>query len=44
MYGLGIALCDIDNDGYPDIFVTGVGGNRLFQNVAGPDRPRSGPT
>src|SRR5262249_42772118 len=24
---------DYDNDGWPDVFVTGVGGNRLFRNV-----------
>jgi hypothetical protein len=35
LYGLGVAVGDIDNDGYPDVFVTGVGGNRLFHNVAG---------
>lgn len=32
MLGMGVAVGDYDGDGYPDIFVTGVGGNRLFHN------------
>jgi hypothetical protein len=32
-YGMGVAVGDYDNDGFPDLFVTGVGGNRLFRNV-----------
>ena len=32
MYGMGVAAGDYDNDGWPDLFVTGVGGNRLFHN------------
>ena len=32
MYGLGVATGDYDNDGFPDIFVTGVGQSRLFHN------------
>jgi hypothetical protein len=32
MYGMGVAVGDYDNDGYDDIFVTGVGGCRLFHN------------
>jgi hypothetical protein len=32
MYGMGVTVGDFDNDGWPDIFVTGVGGNRLFRN------------
>jgi hypothetical protein len=31
---MGACAGDIDNDGFPDLFVTGVGGNRLFKNVA----------
>lgn len=32
MYGMGVTVGDYDNDGWPDIFITGVGGNRLFRN------------
>ena len=35
MYGMGVTVGDFNNDGWPDIFVTGVGGNRLFQNNGG---------
>jgi hypothetical protein len=34
MYGMGATVGDYDNDGWPDLFVTGVGGNRLFHNEA----------
>jgi hypothetical protein len=34
MYGMGVTAGDYDNDGFTDVFVTGVGGNRLFHNVA----------
>lgn len=34
MYGMGVTVGDCDNDGWADVFVTGVGGNRLFRNVA----------
>lgn len=32
MYGLGVAVGDYDNDGFPDLFVTAVGQSRLFHN------------
>ncbi|HKN60583.1 MAG TPA: CRTAC1 family protein [Candidatus Acidoferrales bacterium] len=33
MYGMGVAAGDYNNDGFPDIFVTCVGQNRLFKNT-----------
>jgi hypothetical protein len=33
MYGMGVAVGDYDNDGYPDILVTCVGQNMLFKNT-----------
>jgi enediyne biosynthesis protein E4 len=33
MYGMGIAVGDYDNDGFPDVYVTAVGQNRLFRNT-----------
>jgi enediyne biosynthesis protein E4 len=33
MYGMGAAVGDYNNDGYPDILVTCVGQNRLFRNT-----------
>jgi enediyne biosynthesis protein E4 len=33
MYGMGIAVGDYDNDGWPDVFITCVGQNRLFRNT-----------
>jgi len=33
MYGMGAAVGDYDNDGFPDILVTSVGQNRLFHNT-----------
>jgi enediyne biosynthesis protein E4 len=33
LYGMGTAVGDIDNDGYPDVFITAVDGNVLFHNV-----------
>ena len=35
LYGMGVAVGDMDNDGWPDLFVTAVGGNRLFRNIDG---------
>jgi enediyne biosynthesis protein E4 len=34
MYGMGVTAGDYDNDGFIDVFITGVGGNRLFHNVS----------
>lgn len=33
MQGMAATAGDFDNDGYPDLFVTGVGLNRLFRNL-----------
>jgi hypothetical protein len=33
LYGMGVAVGDYDNDGFPDIYVTCVGQNRLFHNT-----------
>ena len=35
MYGTGVAPGDYDNDGLTDLFVSGVGGSRLFHNEGG---------
>lgn len=31
-YGMGVAVGDYDNDGYPDLFVANVASNQLFRN------------
>jgi hypothetical protein len=31
-WGLGCAVGDYDNDGWPDLYVTNLGGNRLYHN------------
>src|SRR5262249_17905098 len=33
LYGMGVTVGDFDNDGLTDVFVTAVGGNRLFRNT-----------
>jgi hypothetical protein len=32
---MGVAVADYDNDGLPDIYVTGFGGNALYRNLGG---------
>ena len=33
MYGLGVAVGDFNNDGFPDLFISCVGQSRLFRNT-----------
>ncbi|MCS6860726.1 MAG: CRTAC1 family protein [Abditibacteriales bacterium] len=35
LYGMGVAVGDYDNDGFDDVYVTGLGGGRLLRNRAG---------
>jgi len=35
LFGMGVAIGDYDNDGWPDIFITAVGGCKLFRNIGG---------
>jgi hypothetical protein len=35
IYGMGVAVGDYDNDGWVDVLITSVGGNRLFRNLEG---------
>lgn len=35
IYGMGVAIGDVDNDGWADVFITGVGENRFFRNQQG---------
>jgi hypothetical protein len=42
LFGMGVTVGDYDNDGWPDIFVTGVGGNRLFRNEPAPGAGAAG--
>jgi hypothetical protein len=34
-FGMGVAIGDYDNDGRPDVFLSGVGGGRNFHNEGG---------
>ncbi|MCI0700010.1 MAG: CRTAC1 family protein [Planctomycetia bacterium] len=35
MYGMGACAGDFNNDGFVDLFITGVGGCKLYRNTAG---------
>ncbi|MEM7586545.1 MAG: CRTAC1 family protein [Acidobacteriota bacterium] len=41
-YGMGVTAADFDNDGWTDLYVTNLNGNRMFRNlgVAGDGGPR----
>jgi enediyne biosynthesis protein E4 len=35
MYGLGVTAADYDGDGHTDVYLTGLGGNKLFRGLGG---------
>ena len=35
MYGQGAAAADYNNDGKTDLYLTALGGNKLFRNLGG---------
>src|SRR5262245_866553 len=35
LYGMGVCVGDFDNDGFADIYVTAIGGSKLFHNEGG---------
>jgi hypothetical protein len=35
LFAMGVCIGDIDNDGWPDIFISAIGGNKLFKNIGG---------
>jgi hypothetical protein len=35
LYGLGVAVADYNNDGWPDLLITAVGQSRLYRNTNG---------
>ncbi len=35
LYGMGVAIGDYDNDGWPDVFISALGENRLLRNDHG---------
>jgi enediyne biosynthesis protein E4 len=40
LWGMGIASQDLTGDGYPEVFLTSQGDNKLQTLAAGPDQPR----
>jgi len=42
VYGMGAAVADYDNDGWPDVYITCIGPNLLLRNTLG-DPGRKGP-
>lgn len=33
LFGMGVAVGDFDNDGFPDVYITGLNENRLYRNL-----------